>query len=1248
MTIQKNTFHPATNYSHTAIALVQAVWNIRIHCDLKAPNKSTGPENKHQAKLLVKLQRLILLLLGRFYHQFAITAPIDLDCAPLAERETLILNEVSQNESQKGNMRLIEVKILEDQTDISIYKLCLANFFTGLKCRTLGSGKGEWSLLGYPDDEGPDPVNPTVFNKDIYITYDFNYITPRHTEILLQNEITGEVIDYFCISNLNECGTDVNRWRPPAACGSLIDITEFNLINFSRHLDGEGSWVISNDAATIRSNNDTGASSASVCNELIRNDFGPIYSKTQIDFIGNNRIDIIGQTKTKHFQSSRTLNGTYLINGDGRLLGGDFAPPTVNPGSFPNWSSTADDEVGFLYGTLAAGNWNNVIAYAGSTTASSGTYNIKHLSLETLLFADPTFSMNSGDYFIDQLDIEVDGRLESLESTVAVYIGSDANIGDNVNITTSSGDPADLTFYVYPGASLVFGDNVSFTGNIVALGSNSSIIMGSNYSQTGSIFSEGFIAFNGDATFTYNDAVVLSQQLLFDCTIPVPTTPSYFRITSSSSALTCSPQPVNISAYYADDTLAINYAGSVSLRSRSLTASDTGDWLDSTQSVLTGNATIDDGWTSLDFTLADAGSIDLFLADTHAGTVNIDVFDAALSIAESASFDPDITFDTAGFQWLDDTNNVLPSATVPHLVAGTGADVIVRAVTTDPLTGQCSNLFADTTDVSISFGSQCTDPGSCYAGQRISAINNGNAFDFANTENPIAGQPTTTQLVRFGANSTTSLSLTSPDVGKMQLDAHYDLLDAAGNPTGDTISGSRVLVSRPHHLAITGVVDTSSNVNPGTQSAAGGAAAFIAAGDLLHIQVEGRSSDNTITPSFGSETTIPQPGLTSSLVAPATGTLGTLVQTGNWVKAAPDGVVTFITASTGLSYSEVGAIQLTPTLDDYQGTGTVTGTVSEVIGRFTPAEFDVSTNSPVISAAQAACGFIYRDQDLLFNTPPGFSITALNALGAVTTNYDQEFFTLPASLNMGGVVLSDSGSAWVPSMNWVGQWIQQPGYDGVVKYQIDNLNLARNTTPTLAEAPIINPVVRVTLFDTPISGSSLIHDSGNVCYSPGVGCSDYAMDLTLGGMQWLYGRASLTNNYGPETRDLTIPVYFEYWDGAYWKPQILENGCTSLLTSDFSLGSWTIETGIPVTSINSWSGINIGEGQLLMAAPGVGNTGSVPLALDVPDYLKYHWDEIDASCAADSDLCLDNLVATVRFGIYEGRKPILYRFQVFR
>ena len=110
-----------------------------------------------------------------------------------------------------------------------------------------------------------------------------------------------------------------------------------------------------------------------------------------------------------------------------------------------------------------------------------------------------------------------------------------------------------------------------------------------------------------------------------------------------------------------------------------------------------------------------------------------------------------------------------------------------------------------------------------------------------------------------------------------------------------------------------------------------------------------------------------------------------------------------------------------------------------------------------------------------------------------------------------------------------------------------------------------------------------------------------------------YGRLVVENAYGPENRDLPMPVTAEYWDGAAFVKN-LDDSCSALLR-DAGVLDGVLPTAVaePIVTTPLVSG----EGVLLLSAPGV--SGTTELRLDLNDdglgeptlnlpWLQFDWD----------------------------------------
>ena len=91
----------------------------------------------------------------------------------------------------------------------------------------------------------------------------------------------------------------------------------------------------------------------------------------------------------------------------------------------------------------------------------------------------------------------------------------------------------------------------------------------------------------------------------------------------------------------------------------------------------------------------------------------------------------------------------------------------------------------------------------------------------------------------------------------------------------------------------------------------------------------------------------------------------------------------------GFSWPEVGIITLTPSVANYLGSGTVTGTTSANVGRFVPSSFGTSLNTPVFGSGCAAGSFTYVGQPFTYTVAPVITVTAQALGGTTTQNYSR-------------------------------------------------------------------------------------------------------------------------------------------------------------------------------------------------------------------------------------------------------------------
>ena len=464
------------------------------------------------------------------------------------------------------------------------------------------------------------------------------------------------------------------------------------------------------------------------------------------------------------------------------------------------------------------------------------------------------------------------------------------------------------------------------------------------------------------------------------------TTPDHFAISDAGTAVNCQASPVTITAHSLTHTpVATTDTITVS------TSTGHGDW-----SLTTGGGTFsagasNSGTATYSYVTADNGAVTLSLKDTFAETVTINVADGPVtqkSGAAIASEQPPLTFVASGFRL---TNGANVATTIGTQIAGKTStqSLALQAVRTDTNTGACTAAFPSGATVNVSLAYQCNNPTSCIAGQALAITNNSSTTSIAS--NPASGVSTyTTVPLKFStANAEAPFSLNYSDVGQVTLYARYNIPLGSGAGSGNTMSASGQFVVQPYGFTLSNIKCTtygpatcaaslpSPGNNPGAAAASG--AAFIPAGRPFSATVTAVNFLGAATPNYGQEIAPQGVTLTANLVAPAGGDAAPLNN------AAAFG--TFgggVASGTTFNWPEVGILTLTPSVANYLGSGTVTGTSSGNVGRFIPNAFAAALNTPVFATGCAAGAFSYVGQPLGYTVAPVMTVTA-QALGGATT-----------------------------------------------------------------------------------------------------------------------------------------------------------------------------------------------------------------------------------------------------------------------
>jgi len=606
----------------------------------------------------------------------------------------------------------------------------------------------------------------------------------------------------------------------------------------------------------------------------------------------------------------------------------------------------------------------------------------------------------------------------------------------------------------------------------------------------------------------------------------------------------------------------------------------------------------------------------LAFRDTHPEVVTIGVTDGtatATSGTATSSEDSALTFAASGFITTNAGN--VPTAIGTQRAGVTSTQSLaLQAVRTDTTTGACTTVFASGSTVNVSLAFQCNNPTSCVAGQTLSLTNNGTTTSLAANSNSSLSNYTTVPLKFTTANGEAPITLNYSDAGKISLAAKYNIPLGNGAASGNTMTGSSQFVVQPYTLVLSNIKVTSSGtVNPAASTASG--TVFTAAGQAFTTTVTARNYQGNATPNFGQETSPASVTLTPALVLPASGDNPSVSGSfGSYSSGTATG--------TAFSWPEVGIITLTPSVA-YLGSGTVTGTTTGDVGRFIPASFGTSLNSPLFATACSAGSFGYVGQPFTYMTAPIITTTALAAGGTTTKNYTGALMRLSNSSLTGRTYTPTPAS---PTLTLTG--LPATSGDPV----ITDLGL---TQPTLAG--------QSTLTFSSGSGISFTRGTAIAPFTANIALSINVIDLdgvtaanpvTFGasggipfstGANQYYGRLFLRDSLGSELLDLPMPLTTEYYrsttqgfvtntaDSCTTAPAISFSNYQSYL----SAGKTCVrDSGSPGTSTQGCAAAassryspvaSSGNFNLILAAPGAGNTGALTVTATAPTWLQYLW-----------------------------------------
>ncbi len=409
-----------------------------------------------------------------------------------------------------------------------------------------------------------------------------------------------------------------------------------------------------------------------------------------------------------------------------------------------------------------------------------------------------------------------------------------------------------------------------------------------------------------------------------------------------------------------------------------------------------------------------------------------------------------------------------------------------------------------------------------------------------------------------------------------------------------------------------------------------------AAGGVVHkagrpftIQASARNAGGAPTVNYVGS---PSVALTACVLPAAGCSLGTLTA-GSW--SAASGTVTSTTAS----YSEVGAFLFklsdatfaSVDVADSSAAERIIESIAVSVGRFVPDHFQLAAASApqLVTFNDAACAarsFTYLGQPFGYSTLPQVAITARNAVGGTTANYEGALWKLTgadaAQLYTAPTGILDTGLINPPAISASGN-----GLGTLTTNSVDVLAFQRNTT---TPQPPFNADITLTVSVTDddeagVSGNGIIATATPAVFG------DIAFDA---GDLFRYGRLRTQNAYGSELRALPMPMQTEYWNGTNFSLNG-DDHCSTILISQIGLSNYQKNLSAGQTTPVLGGRFVSGQGNLRLTAPGADHSGSVDLEIDLAgtSWLQGRW----SGAAYD-----DNPTARATFGIRKSADGFIF------
>ncbi|MFT5755746.1 MAG: MSHA biogenesis protein MshQ [Alteromonadaceae bacterium] len=635
----------------------------------------------------------------------------------------------------------------------------------------------------------------------------------------------------------------------------------------------------------------------------------------------------------------------------------------------------------------------------------------------------------------------------------------------------------------------------------------------------------------------------------------------------------------------------------------------------------------------------------------------------------------DMDFADAGF--IFDVDNITNKISTTSCEAS--SVITIRAVQKNLTSNKCDPSFKNVSK-SVKFWTKYWNPEE--GGQKTTLTYNAADYLLAKSE----GTPID---VAFNANSEADFTINYPDAGQLYLHASHD---GSGADTDLRMTGSKDFVSVPAKLIIASA-DTNAECIEGNATCL----AFKKAGEDFNLSITAVCDDinNTITPNFEMDNI----ELTVNTVAPA---LGNTVSLGVIPVAITNSTANGHVPDNGKeeiiqTISEVGVFKITakPTKKYFTFYDGPSGT-SENIGRFIPAYFqqtiEKDNKGDLVANHGAGClseNWVYSGQEtankgsIRYGTldEPILTITAYNSTANITKNYAGDFAKL-SNLTIAPKSIISFGT---PNATHLSNNLQLTGDvstlgsitaigNGVLEYKLSSghhFTYTRSASSVVAafnsafEIPITSiadsdsVAIRATDTSTTPDTEFFVNPLFSETTPNGSGIIDNSIDIR-------FGRWFVENNFGPETEDLSMPMYAQYYNGTSFVtntydsctiPTLLlpqgtdkvENGAIwsgGLTTGKYRLTDLDMIDTLGTDDIDATVIGRFVDGKFtdiankfIFSAPNGNKQGALEFEYEVPDWFKFKWNNIDEN--GDLNFYDDNPTAVATFGLYRGNDRII-------